>query len=72
MIHKDCPLSDKDKFYVTMHGDCEYSAEHFGEKKCCAKCPYSFKFRISDIFGVQAMSEPVGTIFKLKRKKNDT
>jgi hypothetical protein len=78
MINKGCPLSDRDKFYVTMHGDCKYSAEHFGEKECCAKCPYSLKFKIpavrraipkliaNDIFNVQPMAGPVGTIFKMK------
>ena len=78
MINKSCPLTVKEKFYATMHGDCKYSAEHFGENKCCEKCPYSFKFRIpivrrafpqmiaNDLFGVQPMTGPVGNIFKMK------
>lgn len=86
VVNKTCPLSDKDKLYVILHGECKH-CNWFKPDDGCKDCPY-IKALLSipiirkaipnlianDIFNVQPMTGPVGNVFKLKwvykRKKN--
>ena len=80
MINPNCPLSDKEKLRATLHGVCLQNTHGFDH---CEKCSY-FTNRIfsiplirrvwpkliaQDIFQVQPMASPVGSIFKFRKKR---
>jgi len=81
MINPNCPLSDKEKFYVIMKGECLQNTLGFDH---CKNCPYMEKRTIilsnirrayprliaNDVFGIQPMAKPIGSVFKFKLRKN--
>ena len=84
MINKSCPLTDKEKLKTILHGICCQTDNNlFTRFNHCEKCSY-FKFPLfaipiirrawpkliaQDIFQVQPMASPVGSIFKFRKKR---